>query len=157
MNMIRKNGGFTLVELIVVIAILAILAGIAVPAYSGYIQSANDAAVETELGAIKTAAMAANATSGEITKIVVADLSNNTHSVTVTTTTPTNIADDFATDFTTFYIGATGTNNTTAGTTITVTIPAISKWESSSYDKVPSGTTAGATWTSEKGWEIGAK
>ena len=38
--MFKSNGGFTLVELIVVIAILAILAGIAVPAYSGYIDKA---------------------------------------------------------------------------------------------------------------------
>lgn len=37
----QSNGGFTLVELIVVIAILAILAGIAVPAYSGYVEKAN--------------------------------------------------------------------------------------------------------------------
>lgn len=37
----KTNGGFTLVELIVVIAILAILAGIAVPAYSGYVEKAN--------------------------------------------------------------------------------------------------------------------
>jgi len=37
----QNNSGFTLVELIVVIAILAILAGIAVPAYSGYVEKAN--------------------------------------------------------------------------------------------------------------------
>lgn len=37
----KKNGGFTLVELIVVIAILAILSAVAVPAYSGYIAKAN--------------------------------------------------------------------------------------------------------------------
>ena len=37
----KADGGFTLVELIVVIAILAILAGVAVPAYSGYVTQAN--------------------------------------------------------------------------------------------------------------------
>lgn len=41
MKFMKKNGGFTLVELIVVIAILAILAGVAVPAYSGYVEKAN--------------------------------------------------------------------------------------------------------------------
>ena len=63
MNMFKKNGGFTLVELIVVIAILAILAGVAVPAYSGYIAKAEDAKTLTSLDAIKTAVFAANATS----------------------------------------------------------------------------------------------
>lgn len=44
MKFMKKNGGFTLVELIVVIAILAILAGVAVPAYSGYVEKANQSA-----------------------------------------------------------------------------------------------------------------
>ena len=57
MNMFKKNGGFTLVELIVVIAILAILAGIAIPAYTGYIERANEAADLAQLDAIKTAAV----------------------------------------------------------------------------------------------------
>ena len=55
----RKNDGFTLVELIVVIAILAILAGIAVPAYSGYIEKANVAADEQLLHAVNTAFLSA--------------------------------------------------------------------------------------------------
>ena len=55
----RKNDGFTLVELIVVIAILAILAGIAVPAYSGYIDKANVAADEQLLHTVNTAFLSA--------------------------------------------------------------------------------------------------
>lgn len=51
----KKNAGFTLVELIVVIAILAILAGVAIPVYSGYIGKAKEAADLQVLDAIKTA------------------------------------------------------------------------------------------------------
>ena len=36
MNTIRKQGGFTLIELMIVIAILAILLAIAIPAYQDY-------------------------------------------------------------------------------------------------------------------------
>lgn len=62
MNMFKKTGGFTLVELIVVIAILAILAGVAIPAYSGYIGKAQEAADLQVIGAVNTAIDAATAT-----------------------------------------------------------------------------------------------
>lgn len=55
MKTMKKNGGFTLVELIVVIAILAILAAVAIPAYSGYIEKANKAGDETLLSAVNRA------------------------------------------------------------------------------------------------------
>ena len=58
MNM-KSKAGFTLVELIVVIAILAILAGVAIPAYSGYITKANEAADTQVLSALNSAFAAA--------------------------------------------------------------------------------------------------
>jgi len=61
----KGNGGFTLVELIVVIAILAILAGIAVPVYSGYIRKAEQAADEQLLAAVNRAFTSACIDNGE--------------------------------------------------------------------------------------------
>lgn len=51
----HRDGGFTLVELVVVIAILAILAGVAVPAYNGYIEKAKTAADQQLLAAVNKA------------------------------------------------------------------------------------------------------
>ena len=123
MNMFKKNGGFTLVELIVVIAILAILAGVAVPAYSGYITKAKDAAAITELDAVATAVQAARATdTAPITSIAVAT------SGTVTVTP--ELTETQQADFEMFY-GAEGI--------------AAAKLTGTSY-------ASGATWTPTGGW-----
>ena len=96
MNNFKKTGGFTLVELIVVITILGILAAVAIPAYSGYIAKAQDASVITELDAIATAAQAANATEGAVDKIVVKDAE-------IKVTAADGIAKDFEDNFKLFY------------------------------------------------------
>lgn len=136
MNMFKKNGGFTLVELIVVIAILAILAGVAVPAYSGYIKSANDAADTTALAALKTAAMGAMAKTATVNTIEV-EVDATTKAVTTVTANGTELYDtadaengpwvnaDFATYMNNQMITLKG-----------------------SY-------VAGATWTAAEGWEVG--
>jgi len=132
MNMMKKNGGFTLVELIVVIAILAILAGVAVPAYSGYIKKAQDAAVVVELDAISTAAQAANATGATaITAISVTE-----SGITVTGES----ADNFATDFVMFYTNAEAASSGT----VDFTFKTAPELDGTSY-------ASGANWSSA-GW-----
>lgn len=64
-RILRKQAGFTLVELIVVIAIIAVLGGVAVPAYSGYIEKANRAADAQLLADVNKAFAAACMMNGE--------------------------------------------------------------------------------------------
>ena len=106
MKFMRKNGGFTLVELIVVIAILAILAGVAVPAYSGYIKKANEAADNQLLGAVNTAFAAACIQEGiDINTLTAANIDlNDDGTIKMDSIQPAALQSGFAT----YYAGNTG-------------------------------------------------
>ena len=58
------NGGFSLIEILVVIGAIGILLGIAVPAYNGYREKSQIAAAMHDLKAIETAIIALAADSG---------------------------------------------------------------------------------------------
>jgi prepilin-type N-terminal cleavage/methylation domain-containing protein len=54
----KKDAGFTLIELIVVVMVIAVLAAIAVPLYAGYVRRATASEGVTRLGSIMTASKA---------------------------------------------------------------------------------------------------
>lgn len=56
MNSRRKGeGGFTIIELLIVVAIIAVLAAVAVPSYISFIQRARETAVQAYMGKVRKA------------------------------------------------------------------------------------------------------
>ena len=90
----KKNAGFTLVELIVVIAILAILAGIAIPVYSGYIAKAREAADYQVLDSVKTATVFAAVDTNVNATVTKIEVEGSAAGITKVTATGTALSAD---------------------------------------------------------------
>ena len=49
----RTNSGFTLIELMIAVAVIAIISAIAIPAYTGYIQTSREAVLVNNIATIE--------------------------------------------------------------------------------------------------------
>lgn len=70
MNNVRKQAGFTLIELMIVIAILAILLAIALPAYQNYSIRATNSECVNLAAAVKTAVAETAQSNGDLATAV---------------------------------------------------------------------------------------
>lgn len=127
MNTMKKNGGFTLVELIIVIAILAILSTGAIAGYSAYIKSANTSAVNAVLSDVSTSAVLANAAAAPVEKISV-DVAGDKWTFTIEVEN-----DNFATDFENLMKSSLGVEGKFENKKFIVELTPSANWASSHY------------------------
>jgi type II secretion system protein G len=107
-NLYRKEKGFTLVELMVVIIILAILTGIAIPSYLALRNRARTAAAQSEMKNIATALEVYNADNETYPAVATwnTDLQTGGYMNPVPTTDPWNVVNGYvytSTDVATTY------------------------------------------------------
>ena len=100
----KKNDGFTLVELVIVMAILSILSTVTAVGYAGYVKRASNAATADFLNELKDKILMANIRGGNITKIEVVAIEDGYLAIRVFAA---SFADDFAENVKDVYPAAT--------------------------------------------------
>ncbi len=129
----KKQSGFTLIELMIVVAIIAILAAIAIPAYNNYIKEARLAkvtdhydsairAVKAELAKrVAVAARGGNQTPNVLDSNTILNVVNPENSKAPAGGVPAFAS---ATDNTNGVVGVSVTNTTEGSISVTITRPA---------------------------------
>lgn len=100
----RSKGGFTLIELMIVVAIIGVLAAIAIPAYRDYVYRARMSEVVSAFDAIAQGATEYHSAMGffpdqSYTTYNLADFSSEYASITLNTTTDPNVTINIRADF----------------------------------------------------------
>jgi len=126
----RKQKGFTLIELIIVMVILGILAAFAIPRFFDFGSSARKASINSLLGSVNSASSIGHA----------AALANNQTATTATTITMDNTAVTFINGYPDG--SATGIGAAVNAPTTTSTTPAAGQ-----YTFAAGNATTPATWT----------
>ncbi|MGS3141251.1 type IVa pilus major pilin TapA [Aeromonas sanarellii] len=135
----KRQSGFTLIELMIVVAIVAILAAIALPAYQTYTQKAKFSEVVAATGSFKTAIEVCVQTTGVTT---MGSCDNGTNGVPSNITTANGNVASVTVNDTTNAITATGVAATFGGTAYT-------------YILVPSITSGKVNWAANPSGSVG--